>query len=662
MLPLLSEKSYWRLFLAFGVSVSLFIGISGYQEISPVKFIDNVFYDFFIANTGAKAKNDSIVVVDIDDISLDVAGQWPWPRYRVANLIEIIAAGNPASIGIDIIFAEPDRSALSVIKKAFQDEFGLELGFTGIPPGLTDNDGFLGHVLSQTPSVGATYFYFDHTSKDKGCTGNGLSLSITEQNLLSLPQAEGVLCNTPSINEAIHSIGFVNNQADNDGLLRKLPLLIEYQNNIYPNLSLASYMLAMNVSEISLTQGSLGTTLNIGTKSIAIDRQGYAFLKFNGPGRQHNFVSAIDVLRGKIDPKSFAEKIVLIGSTAAGTNDIHHTPVDVQFPGVETHAVIIDNIINNDFIYRPSWFRGATLFSVMIVGILTTLMFLNANISLIVGGSFTLCLTVFILSYTLFTLNGVFLSPGAPILNILSLFSLLSTTRYALEKKRAFRWYKQLANVQQVSLESMANVAETRDPETGAHIKRTQHYARVLASCLKLQNKFPGIITNEYIETIFISAPLHDIGKVGVPDRILLKPGKLDDAEFAIMKNHTTYGSRIIKTTAKKIRGDNFLSMAGDIAISHHEKWDGSGYPNGLSGNDIPLSGRILAVADVYDALISARCYKAPFTHKKSMSIINEGNGSHFDPEVVSAFQASVHEIQEIATRFQDDESEASES
>ena len=657
MLPLLSKKSYWRLFLAFGIPISLFIGIAGYQEIFPVKFIDNVFYDFFISSTGVEEQNDSIVIVDIDDTSLDVAGQWPWPRYRVANLIERIATGSPASIGLDIIFPEPDRSALSVIKKAFQDEFGLELEFTGVPSSLTDNDGFLGHVLSQVPSVGATYFYFDHISKDKDCIANGLSLNNNEKNLLSPPQAEGVLCNILPINEALHSIGFINNKADTDGLLRKLPLFIEYQNNIYPNLSLASYMLAMNVSEISLTQEALGITLHIGNKSIAIDREGYAFLKFNEPGRRHIFVSAIDVLSGEINPKIFDEKIVLIGSTATGMNDLHHTPVDIEFPGVEVHAVLIDNITNSNFICRPSWFRGATLFSVMFVGILITLLFLNTNIRLIVGGSFTLCLAVFAMSYALFSHNGVFLSPGAPLLNIFCVFSLLSITQYALEKKRAFKWYKELANVQQVSLESMANVAETRDPETGAHIKRTQHYAKVLASCLKRQNKYPDIITNEYIETIFISAPLHDIGKVGVPDRILLKPGKLDDAEFILMKKHAAYGNRIIKTTAQKIKGDNFLSMAGEIAISHHEKWDGSGYPHGLCGNEIPLSGRIVAVADVYDALISARCYKAPFSHEKSMSILNAGIGSHFDPEIVAAFHTSIHEIQEIAERFKDDHS-----
>lgn len=163
-------------------------------------------------------------------------------------------------------------------------------------------------------------------------------------------------------------------------------------------------------------------------------------------------------------------------------------------------------------------------------------------------------------------------------------------------------------------------------------------------------------MTQEYIDLLFVSAPLHDIGKVGVPDKILLKPDKLTAAEFEIMKKHAEYGKNIIFSTAKKIEGDNFLDIAGEIAEFHHEKWDGTGYPSGLAGQDIPLSSRIMTVADVYDALISRRCYKPPFPRDYAMDFMKKSRGTMFDPAILDAFISIEEEIQEIALRYQDED------
>ena len=151
--------------------------------------------------------------------------------------------------------------------------------------------------------------------------------------------------------------------------------------------------------------------------------------------------------------------------------------------------------------------------------------------------------------------------------------------------------------------------------------------------------------------SLFVSAPLHDIGKVGVPDNILMKPGKLTDEEFLMMRKHAEYGQKIIHSSAEKIEGNNFLILAGKIAATHHEKWDGSGYPNGLAGEDIPLCGRIMAVADVYDALISKRCYKPPFSHEKASGIILEDKGTFFDPVVVDEFFSIEAQTREFLDR-----------
>jgi len=206
-----------------------------------------------------------------------------------------------------------------------------------------------------------------------------------------------------------------------------------------------------------------------------------------------------------------------------------------------------------------------------------------------------------------------------------------------------------------VTILSLASLAETRDNETGAHILRTQRYVRALAEHLAGHENFHDVLDEDAIEMLFKSAPLHDIGKVGIPDAILLKPGKLSHEEFEIMKTHTTLGVEAIGGAEKELGGTSFLSYAREIAETHHEKWDGSGYPKGLKGNGIPVSGRLMALADVYDALISKRVYKPAFTHEKAKAIILEGRGSHFDPDVVDAFVELEGGFREIADSFRDE-------
>jgi len=211
--------------------------------------------------------------------------------------------------------------------------------------------------------------------------------------------------------------------------------------------------------------------------------------------------------------------------------------------------------------------------------------------------------------------------------------------------------------VQDVTIMAMASLAETRDNETGNHIRRTQNYVRALAKKLQSNPKFAAALDDATVEILYKSAPLHDIGKVGIPDRILLKPGKLTPEEFEVMKTHTTLGRDAILAAEGLIDApSSFLRLAREIAYSHQEKWDGSGYPQGLAGETIPLSARLMAIADVYDALISRRVYKAPMPHDKAVAIIREGRDRHFDPVMVDAFLQIEHEFHAIAGRFVDSE------
>ena len=217
---------------------------------------------------------------------------------------------------------------------------------------------------------------------------------------------------------------------------------------------------------------------------------------------------------------------------------------------------------------------------------------------------------------------------------------------------------RRLALTQAVTIESLATLAEYRDPETGGHIKRTQNYVKALAVHLKNHRRYRDKLNDETIELLYLSAPLHDLGKVGVPDHILLKAGKLTDEEFEEMKKHTVYGHDALLITEQKLGADTFLQYAREIAHTHQEKWDGSGYPSGLKGEEIPLGGRLMALADVYDALISKRVYKPPFPHEKAVQIILEGKGQHFDPELVDAFVELQETFRNIALTFADYEEE----
>ena len=209
--------------------------------------------------------------------------------------------------------------------------------------------------------------------------------------------------------------------------------------------------------------------------------------------------------------------------------------------------------------------------------------------------------------------------------------------------------------IQQVSIRALAHLAEIRDPETGNHILRTQAYVRLLASALAGHPRFAETLSPDYIDLLSRSAPLHDIGKVGIPDHILLKPGKLTPEEWQIMRTHAKLGSDAIEEAEQDMEQPlAFLTLAKEIAHWHHEKWDGSGYPDGLQGDAIPLSARLMALADVFDALICARVYKPAMSYDEARALILSGSGHHFDPDVVTAFDRHFDAFVTIAERYQD--------
>jgi response regulator RpfG family c-di-GMP phosphodiesterase len=229
------------------------------------------------------------------------------------------------------------------------------------------------------------------------------------------------------------------------------------------------------------------------------------------------------------------------------------------------------------------------------------------------------------------------------------------TERKRLEKE-LFDSVKDVENARTGTILGLAKLAEYRDEATGAHLERIREYTIILTKELAKKPHYQEYITDQYISDIYFSSILHDIGKVGIPDSILLKPGKLSKEEFEVIKRHSTIGGDVLKQVIAKINGRSFLTIGMHIAYFHHEKWNGAGYPNGLKKDEIPLSARIVALADVYDALTSMRSYKKAFSHEKAREIIAAERGKHFDPEIVDAFLVHEARFDQIRKEMQEED------
>jgi response regulator RpfG family c-di-GMP phosphodiesterase len=253
--------------------------------------------------------------------------------------------------------------------------------------------------------------------------------------------------------------------------------------------------------------------------------------------------------------------------------------------------------------------------------------------------------------------EGWYLSPLFPTIALVGAVGVAAVHRLIVERARADQSTRQLRTAREMMLHALTSLTETRDFETGAHLVRTSRYARSLGEALASHPKFRDFLTPETIDLIARLAPIHDIGKVGVADRTLRKPGPLSDDERVEMSRHPTYGRDVIVRTEERVgvRDDFLLKLAKEIVYSHHEHWDGSGYPEGLRGEAIPVAGRMVALVDVYDALASARVYKGALPHEEVVQAIIASRGTHFDPDMVDAFLRIQEDWRRIAIDFADE-------
>ena len=605
------------------------------------------------------------MIIDIDEKSLKQYGQWPWPRYRIASLIDKLRKLGALSIGLDILFAEGDRTSINAIKKELSRDFAVDLEFRGVPQEVTDNDKRLADALSLGRVVLGYQFLFEEGSDSDGCLLHPLHVNRlghvrAEESPEIFNTARGVSCNLEILSRAAAASGFFNVSPDPDGILRRVPLIIEHKGKLYPSLALATLMRALNLNEVLLKTGNSGAeSLWLNKTAIPLTSRGNMLVHFRGKGKTFEYISAADILSDQIPKSKIEGRISFVGTSASGMKELKSTPFDPISPGVEIHATVVDNILQKDFLFRPKWAPGLESLLALVLGLISTFMLAWTGAgwsSLVLGG---LAVGVWQASAWAFIAEGIFISPILPLMALVGNFSLMTFVKFWYEEKRTRERTRELAMVQEATIESMSSLTETRDPNTGGHIKRTQNYIKLLTGYLKNQPRFSTVLDDETIYLLCKSAPLHDIGKVGVSDKILLKPGQLTDQEFEAMKQHTVYGRDAILSAERKLGDISFLRFAREITYTHHEKWDGSGYPEGLKGDQIPVAGRLMALVDAYDALTSKRVYKSQLSHEEAVQIILAGKGSHFDPEVVDAFMKVKENFRQIAMTYTDSQDRA---
>jgi len=649
-----------RLFL-YGCLVTIILSFFAIFPPSFVQYANNKSYDIMMRALPAPPPSQIPVLVGIDDQSLSEYGQWPWPRYLLARLVNKIGASGADGIALDMMFPEPDRTSLSVVCGEISREWGISFSDTQTAKQHFENDQVFADALQATPSVLGYQFKFDKKISTNDEILHPLKYTIREQihkiRKCRLVVADSVVHSLPLLMNAAGASGFVNALTDSDGVLRRVPLLTRYHDRIYPSLSLASLIKAQGNDQVRIETGEDGLYVEWKDKRIPLDCSGFFLVRYRDKTEKFSYMSAGDILSGRTPAGAMSGKVAIIGVTASGMGDRHLSPLDTMIHGVEVHASILDNILTGDFIRRPTWAPGAELILMAGAG-------LFSSAALATGGALWCLFSTIIaglatgtIFYWMFLTQGIFLSPILPMFTLLINFAVLNTVKYRFEERKVRQRSLELIMSQDVAILSMSSLVEARDTETGHHILRTQRYVQALARRMRRLAKYRKVLNGPVIELLYKSSPLHDIGKVGIPDSILNKAGSLTADEFEVMKTHTLIGGQTIQKSRELVGGKieiPYFKYAYEVIISHHEKWDGSGYPYGLKGEAIPLPGRLMALADVYDALISKRVYKPAYSHESARLTILEGKGRHFDPDVVDAFVEEEETFKQIARELSD--------
>jgi adenylate cyclase len=599
-------------------------------------YLDYAAYDVMVRAIPLRPVSDRIVIIDIDERSLTGVGQWPWRRSQIAELISRLRGLGVVVVALDVIFAEPERNEAS----------------SSVNP-----DASLAEAIANRDVILGYAFRFDEAATWQTACGRTPLRMVWRQPAgdestpaSPLFRATGAVCNVAVLSQAAPASGFLNAAPDADGILRRVPLLLEFGGRTYPALALAavSAMLGTNAGAATVTNAH-AITLSLGGafagqegsgRQVDLDGAGNLLLRFRGRKRTIRHVSAIDVLESRVDPASLRNTMALVGTTALGTREVVATPLDTLFAGVEVQATVADNLLQQDALHRPAFGRSAETALLIVLCAATAWGISRWGLAWGALAGSGLIVAVWASCLWMMSAWGVVLSPFYPMMGGIAAAVGMTGVGLTSERRRADRARRDQMTTQRLMIETLMALTETRDAETGQHSRRIQRYTQPLADELAGHPRFRDYLTPTRRALLSTLAGVHDIGKVGTPDAVLNKAGKLTSDELAEMRLHPVRGRDVI-ANAERAAGsvdDAALALAKEIVYTHHEKWDGTGYPAGLSGDAIPIPGRIVALVDVYDALVTDRPYRRRLSHAEAVAIILDGRGTHFDPTVVDAF------------------------
>jgi PAS domain S-box-containing protein len=406
--------------------------------------IDLMNYDLLLRHFPGNHASATVVIVDLDERTLKRYGQWPWPRYRLASLLDRIAAAKPAVVGLDMVLAEPYRMSAGRVLDDLGAFHKRDVTLGRLPVELSDNDRVLAETLARGPFVLGNQFHFNGSgNSSEQCFLHSLKVSLLhgsggQRENPGIPEGAGVLCSLPMFSEKAAATGFLNFSPDGDGMARRLPLLIRYKGKVYPSLALATVLKLKGTDSLLLKKDRNGLeSLRFGTTSIPVDGHGQLLVRFRGPKRTHAYVSAADIMDGGVPSVKLQGKVVLVGTSAAGMAEWLVTPFGPTFPGIETHAAVVDNLLTGDLIAEPGWSRSLVLLLVVIPGAALSLLFRFR------GTVFCLVATILFLAALWLTMQQVFFHAGLfvgttfPMASTVCGCAVLAALKHREEQKRA---------------------------------------------------------------------------------------------------------------------------------------------------------------------------------------------------------------------------------
>lgn len=581
--------------------------------------LDYKLYDYLSSIDRVKPDTNSsshVVIIDVDEKSLNEFGAWPWSRLTDAQLLAKVNAHKPAVIAFNFLFTQADAYGAKTIQDFYQKTFHQTMDISGIDKNLQDSDKVFANYIKEANASLPVYIL---NNKD-------------------------MISNYPLYHENYDRFGFMNIYSDSDGILRRAKLFSYVNNSYIPAFSLDI------LSSFDKNSTKRSQEMNILGYKFKTDENYQVLIDTSV---HINSISALDVMSFDVPREKIEGKIAIIGALSAGMEKDFKIVGDKEISNTQFQAMVVENIMSQTLKYQDNNYKAYFIYLSMFLTVLA-IIFIAFRFYILLFILFIFALFgVFILSYMRLK-TGIYISAGyflVPFSITAFALSLLFTIINKIDKQK---FDKEIYKAQSASLESMSLLVGVYDNETGGHILRTKKYAQMIASFLYEHYYYRDKITPAFIELIYHTAPMHDIGKVGISESILKKPAKFTVDEFEVMKEHTIIAKDIIDKIIASQGINPFLKMSRNIAYSHHEKWNGSGYPQGLSRYEIPLEAQIMGVADMYDALISKRCYKKEFSFKDTEALILQESGVAFDPTVIKAFYHLKDEFKQIALQYKD--------